>query len=155
MSVRAKADEAITLIRQNFRLQGGEYVDPAATAIDEAQKSLGTAADAGYTGAAGDRLGSWRTTHDEVIRLVNDNDLRGAVAAATGTPQKPGPSNTAFAAFDTESNAALKDQAAKVSDGLAAPRTLLLLLGLLAVVLGLVAAAASFLGVSQRLEEYR
>jgi len=78
-----------------------------------------------------------------------------AHAAATEPRGKPGTSNTTFAAFDEESRKALQSQATQVSEGLAAPRTLLLLLGLLAVVLGVVAAAASWLGVSQRLEEYR
>jgi hypothetical protein len=151
----AKADEAITLIRQNYRLQNGEYVDPAASAIARAEERIAAARAAGYRGGVAASLDAWEAAHNEVIEQVNANQLAEAVKAATAPAGAAGGSNTAFATFDAESEQSLQAEAAGVSSGLSGPGTLLLVLGLLALVLGVVAAAASWLGVSQRLEEYR
>ena len=156
---RAKGDEAVTLIRQNFTLKkNGEaltFVDPGAATIAAAQSRITAAVRSGYTGDADPLLAQWKRVHEQVIAAVNDNDVARAVEVATGPTGKQGSSNAAFAAFDAAVERDLRDGSQAVADGLGGPGPLLLLLGLAALVIGLLAAAASWLGVSQRLEEYR
>ena len=156
---RAKGDEAVTLIRQNFTLKkNGEtltFVDPGAATIAAAQSRITAAVRSGYAGDADPLLAQWKRVHEQVIAAVNDNDVARAVDVATGPTGKQGSSNAAFAAFDAAVERDLRDGSQAVADGLGGPGPLLLLLGLAALVIGLLAAAASWLGVSQRLEEYR
>ena len=78
------------------------------------------------------------------------------MAAAT-EPRRhdPASANATFDAFDTASSDLLAATADDASRRLAAPDGWLALAGAIGLLIGLLAAASSWWGVSQRLEEYR
>jgi hypothetical protein len=152
---RAKADESITLIRQNFTLTPGGYEDPAKQNVTRVQQQLQAARDAGARLNSRDPLSAWIGVHGEIIKAVNGGDVKKAKELATGAAGTNSPSNRAFATFETLTGDELDRQAAAVGNDLGRGGWLLVVLALLALVVGVLAAAASWMGLSQRLEEYR
>jgi hypothetical protein len=150
---RAKADESITLIRQNFNFVAGTFEDPGKTTIETAQSQLAVAKAAGFTGLTTDPLAAWTGVHTRVVDLVNRGQSAEAQQLATGNG--PGTSNATFAGFESVTQQGLADEAARVDTGLTSSSWLLLTLALVALVVGLFAAVASWIGISQRLQEYR
>jgi hypothetical protein len=98
------------------------------------------------------KLPPWDELHKKIYAQAQI-DWLGATKAAIATG--PGSVNEAFAAVDTATDAALMSQATAVDDGLGGSHGTLLALGWLTLVVGLIAAGAAWVGISQRLEEYR
>jgi hypothetical protein len=94
-------------------------------------------------------LAAWNGVHQQILDADSKGLWNQAVNSATGS------SNTAFQAFNTKTASALTNQANQVSQDLNSPHLILVLLGWLTLLLGLVAAVSAWLGVAQRLEEYR
>jgi hypothetical protein len=150
---RAKADESITLIRQNFKFVNGTYQDPGAATIENARRQLAAAAAAGFSGLEGDPLGAWETVHKNVIAKVNAGNSAAAQAIATGTG--PGSSNAAFTRLDGPTETGLNSESATVARDLTSSSWLLLALALVTLAVGVGAAVGAWVGVGQRLAEYR
>jgi hypothetical protein len=91
--------------------------------------------------------------HDEVRAADNDGDWEGAVAIATGFGD--GQSNAAFERFDESSAARVERYAAAVDDDLADAAGPLRTARLAALVLTVIAAAATAWGFNLRMKEYR
>ena len=89
--------------------------------------------------------------HSEVRRLDGEGGWEKAVAAATGS----GAANVSFGRFERASGRAIDHQASLVADDLDHARWPLVLLAWLALLAGLLAAAATARGLNQRLREYR
>lgn len=123
------------------------YQTELATATAKLDVAKGKGADAGRT-----ELGRWSAANDALYAQAQD-DWTGAATKASSTAA--GGVNALFSAFDAATGPALQRQATAVSDGLTAYHGLLTVIGWAALVLGIVAAGASWLGVSLRLEEYR
>jgi hypothetical protein len=152
---RAKADESGTLIRQNFDLTPAGYKDPAEGNIAQVRQQLQAATAAGVTLDPADPLGPWVVVHREVIDAINNAQLPRALELATGAVDAKGTSNNAFRTFETATEKQLTTKAAAVDSDLPSASWLLVVLALLALVVGVLAAVASWIGLSQRLEEYR
>lgn len=123
----------------------GEQVARARTQLTEA---AGRGADVG----AGE-LDAWNSA----VSGIYDTALGDAWTKAAGeaTADAEDSANARFEAFDAATAPVLRQEATTVHDGLGADRVWLFVSGWLAAVLGALAAAAAWLGVSQRLEEYR
>jgi hypothetical protein len=141
-----KANESLTLVYQGSgQTQEATYQ----TDLKTARAQLSAARDAGVADAGGSQLNAWDAVHQQIRQLDNAGNWTGAVALATGK------STQTFQGFDTTTASALKDEAGAVSGGLTSTHWLLVLLGWLTLVVGLVAMALAWAGVSQRLGEYR
>jgi hypothetical protein len=151
---RAKAGESITLIRQNFVFTGNGFEDPAQKSIVAVGQQLQLADDGGAKLGA-DPLAAWVTVHGKVLAAVNKPDVPQALALATGAESTPGTSNNAFKTFEDVTDQKLQQESAAVDSDLTSGSWLLVVLALLALVVGVLAAVASWAGLSQRLGEYR
>ena len=141
----AKAQESLALIAR------GDSTDAEQLATDQitaAEEDLTVAEGRGAGAAAGEAFAAWRAQHEAVRALDDGGDWVGAKEVALGA------SNTAFAQFDEVSAKALTVQADQVNSDLA-PSVWLRVLSVLTLLLGVVAAVASLIGVGQRLGEYR
>jgi hypothetical protein len=151
----AKAGESITLIRQNFVFTGNSFEDPAQQNVANVQKQLRLAQAAGATLDPADPLTSWVTVHGDVIAAVNKPDVPRALALATGAESTKGTSNSAFRTFEDVTAKRLAQESGAVDGNLTSGSWLLVVLGLVALVVGGLAAVASWIGLGQRLGEYR
>jgi len=148
----AKSAESISLI---YRGTGGDYASAdtryTAATTDAAARLVGV--------GGGDELKAWRGAHDTVFQKAAGKGAgawQNAAVAATGEGSAEAPTiNSTFAAFDEVTVRTLDDRAATVDVGLTRGHLGLLLLTWIAIVVGVIAAAASWTGISQRLEEYR
>lgn len=153
----AKSAESISLI---YRGTGGGY--PAADAqYAEARKQasnrLADVPAAGGGGVGLPELAAWSAAHDAVFKAAETNWVA-AAKAATAPSTGDGDTTTingTFDRLDRVTDAALKAEAGGVDAGLATGRLGLRLLGWIAIVAGVLAAAAAWAGITQRLEEYR
>jgi hypothetical protein len=152
---RAKADESITLIRQNFTLTPSGYQDPAQQNIDRVQQQLQTARAAGAKLFPADPLKPWIEVHGGVIDAVNKGQVAQALKQVTGAEATKGTSNFAFTTFESTTADQLEKESSAVDSELTSGSWLLVVLALLALLVGVLAAAGSWAGLSQRLEEYR
>jgi membrane protein required for beta-lactamase induction len=152
---RAKADESITLIRQNFTLTPTGYQDPATENVNRVNQQLQAAGRAGAALTPANPLAAWSAVHKAVIEAVNGGQIEKAKDLATGPATTAGTSNQAFTVFEQATREELDQQSAAVSSDLGGAGWLLLVLAALAILVGLLAAAGSWFGLSQRLEEYR
>ncbi len=148
----AKSYESITVI---YVGTGGDHPGSEKsyqTSLAEARSQLATAADTTGQDVGTAELDAWDAAHRQVYDLARSDWVAAAKkATALGTDSV----NARFTAADQAIAPALRAQAAKVSTGLAARHTSLLVTGWLTLVLGLVAAGAAWWGFSQRLGEYR
>jgi len=147
----AKSNESLTLIARGT---GQVYEAAYRTRLAQIQQQLGTAADVGVAGNARTELADWDTVHQR-IRTLDDAQGRWDQAVRLAIGSDPNSANAKFADFAATTRQALDDQAAAVSDRLASSRAVLLITGWLTLLLGVLAAAAAWWGVSLRLEEYR
>jgi hypothetical protein len=146
-----KSYESIALI---YIGTGGEYAaaqkaSQARVSAAKSQLAVATAAGA-KVGSA--ELAGWASASDALDAAAQSDWIAASGKAVATTP---GSVNALFAAFDSVTHRALQRQAAAVSDGLASNHALLVVLGWAALLLGVAAAGASWLGTSLRLEEYR
>lgn len=146
-----KSYQSITLI---YIGTGGDYPTSQKeyqAQVTTAQDRLRLAADAGAD-VQSTELGRWTSASDRLYTSAQ-NDWISAAAAATSTGN--GSVNALFGAFDSSTRPALDTQATAVDDGLSGTHGALVVTGWLALLLGILAAGASWLGISLRLEEYR
>lgn len=146
----AKADESLTLIKRGsgaaFERAWQQASDKTRTQVDQATKQSGD--DLGWS--------SYVRAHQALRALDDGGSWERAVAAATSTTgATPASTGAPFNAFNTVSRGLLDGARAEASGRLSAPDGWLVLAGMLGLLLGLLAAAASWWGVSQRLQEYR
>ena len=146
----AKAQESLTLIKRG---SGGDF--EKAWQTSSAQATTGSA-DARRLTGTDLRWEDYASAHRALRRLDDGGRWEQAVAAATA-PQGAGPAGTTrpFRAFDTATHDLLVSTSGEAAARLAAPGGWLVLAGALGLLLGLLSAAASWWGVSQRLQEYR
>ena len=146
----AKSQESLRLInRGNGAANEKQYTADLAVAKDAFARAGAAGADTGGL----DALATWQAVHAKVVTADGGGDW--ATARNLAVNNDSGDSNPAFAAFDKASGDELAVQSQAVDAGLSGTRVLLLVLGWLTLGLGLIAAAAGWFGVSQRLEEYR
>jgi hypothetical protein len=146
----AKADESLTLIKRGsgatLEKRWQEASDETRAQIDQATK--GSADDLGWA--------SYVRAHRALRTLDDSGSWERAVTAATSSSSTlPASTSAPFTAFATESGHLLADARAETTARLSSPDGWLALAGALGLLLGLLAAASSWWGVSQRLEEYR
>jgi hypothetical protein len=92
-------------------------------------------------------------THAKIRAADDGGQWDSAVQQAVGGG--PASANATFSAFDAGSRAALASSSRTAADSLDAPRTWLVLIGWLGLLVGIAAAVSAWWGVSLRLEEYR
>jgi hypothetical protein len=92
-------------------------------------------------------------THKQIRAADDGGKWDSAVSQAIGSG--PTSANTTFNAFDTRSSAALTASSNAAVQRLDSPRTWLLFVGWLGLLVGIAAAVSAWWGVSLRLEEYR
>ena len=146
----AKSQESLGLIARG-NAAAAEAI--RMTDTEQAQMWYEVGRDAGADTDAAAQLSAWADVHGQVRDLDDAGDWDAAVALAT-TVDSDG-SNAAFDRFTQSSAQALDGQATAAADGLAFAHTALVWAGWVTLLLGIVAAVASWLGISQRLAEYR
>jgi hypothetical protein len=144
----AKSAESISLIYIGTGGPSAAAQEQFSTAMNEASQQLNRVPNnPGLT-----ELTAWGDLHKTLYALAGTN---WQTAAVNATSADPGTVNTTFDGFNTKTSDALKEQAGLVDSGLKTGRLGLQLLGWIAIVAGVLAAVASWAGISQRLEEYR
>jgi hypothetical protein len=146
----AKANEALTLISRG---SGAGFEESWQDSANGATEVLMNAQDVGVSKEVILSFKAYTTVHEQIRRLDDDGDWKGAVALATG-PGAEG-ANAAFATFSQRSGDQLAATAGEIDAGLGGAGTWLNLAALLLLVAGLVAAAAAWFGFSVRLDDYR
>ena len=146
-----KSYQSITLI---YIGTGGDYPTSQKAYQDQVKTAKSRLDAAAATGAsAGEaELARWTAANDALTTAAGSNWIS---AAAQASSTESGSVNALFTAFDDATRPALDRQAAAVDDGLSGAHTALVVLAWLALLLGIVAAGAAWLGISMRLEEYR
>ncbi|MGZ4602161.1 MAG: hypothetical protein ACXV0U_01035 [Kineosporiaceae bacterium] len=142
----AKSNESLSLVDQSA---AADYEKQYQAQVETARQQLAAAADAGGGDVGQEELQRWVAVHPRIQDADSKGNWSAAVDLATGA------SNTAFRALDEKTASALTTQANQVSDNLGSPHLILVIVGWLTLLLGLVAAISAWLGVRQRLEEYR
>jgi hypothetical protein len=140
----AKSSESLTLIARG---SGQAFEDRFQTLTNEARDALVGTGDSNTVRS----LDTYLAQHKAVRAADDGGKYDAAVLLATGN----GAANRSFTAFEVASRQALNEQATALSDDLAHARFPLLLLSLLLLVIGVLAAVASRRGIAQRLQEYR
>ena len=146
----AKADESLTLIKRG---SGATLEKEWQKASDETRAQIERAT----KGSAGDLGWSSYVRAHQALRALDDGGSweRAVTAATSRTSTLPASTRAPFEAFDGVSGDLLTGARAEASARLSAPSGWLALAGALGLLLGLLAAALSWWGFSQRLEEYR
>jgi hypothetical protein len=140
----AKSSESLTLIARG---SGQPFEDRFKSVTAEARTALGAVADRRTKSS----FATYLARHAAVRAADNGGKYEAAVAMATGN----GAANAAFGEFETTSGRALTTQSTQLSDDLAHARFPLLVLSLLLLVAGVIAAIVARRGIAQRLQEYR
>jgi hypothetical protein len=141
----AKSDESLRLVARG---SGQAFEDAWATAAARVEEALSVAGDAAVRAQWQD----YADRHAEVVALDEDGRWDDAVGLATTTASTG--STGAFTTFDGSMAQVVSDAAATATGSLRSGTWLLLGAAGLWVVLGLVAAAAAWRGVSVRIGEY-
>lgn len=146
-----KSYQSVTLI---YIGTGGDYPTSQKAYQEQVATARSALASAAATGtvAGSIELARW-TAANEALTAAARKDWTRAAARASSTG--PGSVNALFTAFDDATRPVLDRQVIAVDDGLSGANTALVVLAGLSVLLGLAAAAAGWLGISMRLEEYR
>jgi hypothetical protein len=147
----AKSNESLTLIARGSG-SGFEKTWKTSSKIVADQ----SAAAGRLSSDAASMSGLWTTyagTHVKIRAADDGGQWDSAVQQAIGSG--PASANTTFNAFDASSGAALASSSRTAADSLDAPRTWLVLVGWLGLLVGIAAGVSAWWGVSLRLEEYR
>jgi hypothetical protein len=147
-----KSYQSITLI---YIGTGGDYPTSQKAyqgQVDTAKAKLAAAATATGGGVGSAELAAWTAASDKLYTTAQSN---WQAAAGQATQTAAGSVNALFTAFDDATRPALTTQVSAVDDGLGGMHGLLIVLAWAAVLLGVLAAGAAWLGISLRLEEYR
>jgi hypothetical protein len=140
----AKSSESLTLIARG---SGQPFQDRFKIVAADADSALLRVADTDTRNA----FNAYLDRHAAVRAADDGGKYDQAVALATGN----GAANAAFGNFEATSRAELDRQSGRLSDDLAHARFPLLLLSLLLLVGGALAAVVARRGIAQRLQEYR
>jgi hypothetical protein len=143
----AKSEEAVTLIRR------GSGTDADTEWTEAYNDSVAAIQRAGRDDPLLDRLLAYENLHKAIRTLDMDGNWEGAVDRAVD--QGPNSANAAFAAFASDSRAALQTAAERADNGLDEARGGLLPTAWLLLLAGLLAAGGAWWGISLRLDEYR
>ncbi|MEP7192214.1 MAG: hypothetical protein ABI903_05055 [Actinomycetota bacterium] len=147
----AKSNESLTLIARGSGTAFEKTWQSSSKVVTDQSAAAGRlSSDA--TGLSG-LWKSYADTHVKIRAADDDGQWDSAVQLAIGSG--PASANATFNAFDTGSGAALTSSSRSASDSLDAPRTWLVLIGWLGLLVGIAAAISAWWGVSLRLEEYR
>jgi hypothetical protein len=150
------SDDNISLIYAGLGGNAGSYQTDADKQLKAVEAQLAAAARATGEGADFGQQG-WLTARDAVI--AKSADVKAAKAEWTAaidlaTSAASDSVNTQFKTFDTAVADRITAEDGKISSGLDG-HVALVLIGWLALVVGVLAAVAAWAGVTQRLEEYR
>jgi len=146
----AKASESLTLVKRGSGADfEKDWVRSSNQVTEDGRRATElTGSDLRWSG--------YVSAHEALRVLDDDGKWEQAVAAATGRGgTSPASTAAPFDAFDKASSTLLAATADEASRRLAAPDGWLALAGAIGLLIGLLAAASSWWGVSQRLEEYR
>jgi hypothetical protein len=147
----AKSNESLTLIARG----SGSAFEKSWSSSSQAVADQSSAAARLSSDAANMRAlwAAYVATHKQIRAADDGGRWDGAVTQAIGSG--PTSANATFNAFDARSSAALTSSSSAATDSLDAPRTWLLFVGWLGLLVGIAAAVSAWWGVSLRLEEYR
>jgi hypothetical protein len=147
----AKSNESLTLIaRGSGSAFEKTWQSSSKVVADQSAAAARLSSDAASMGGLWTK---YAATHQQIRAADDGGGWDAAVAQAVGSG--PTSANATFNAFDAGSGAALASSSRTASDSLDAPRSWLVLVGWLGLLLGIAAAVSAWWGVSLRLEEYR
>jgi hypothetical protein len=142
----AKSNESLTLIARG---SGASFEAAWKASSDSVVANL----DRLGTGAPTDEWTRYMAVHNQIRKLDDGGQWDAAVALATGSG--PTSANTAFNAFDTHLASTLDHVSQEASAGLSGPKTTLVIVAILILLIGLAVALLGRWGVGARLREYR
>lgn len=143
----AKSQEALTLIAR------GSATEEDTEWRTQYDAALSAMRRAGNDSTLVTPLGQYQQAHEALNAMDTDGEWDKAVAAATATGGES--ANGAFGTFAKGSATALDEAATATRDGLDEARGGLLPLAFVTLLVGLLAAAGAWWGISLRLDEYR
>jgi hypothetical protein len=147
----AKSNESLTLIaRGSGSAFEKTWQTSSKVVTDQSAAAARLSSDAAGMGGLWTK---YAATHKQIRAADDGGNWDGAVRQAIGSD--PTSANATFNAFDTSSGAALASSSRTATDSLDAPRTWLVIIGWLGLLVGIAAAVSAWWGVSLRLEEYR
>jgi hypothetical protein len=147
----AKSNESLTLIaRGSGSAFENTWVSSSKIVADQSSAAARLTGDATSMGTL---WAAYVATHKQIRAADDGGKWDSAVSQAIGSG--PTSANATFNAFDARSSAALTSSSSAATNSLDAPRTWLLLVGWLGLLVGIAAAVSAWWGVSLRLEEYR
>jgi hypothetical protein len=147
----AKSNESLTLIARGSGSAFEKTWQTSSKVVTDQSAAAGR-----LSSDAASLKGLWTTyagTHAKIRAADDGGQWDNAVKLAIGSD--PTSANATFNAFDASSGAALASSSRTAADSLDAPRTWLVLIGWLGLLVGVAAAVSAWWGVSIRLEEYR
>jgi hypothetical protein len=151
-----KSQQSIALI---YLGTGGDYTTAEASYQNDYDSARTQLQAAGTITGADPGLGSlaaWNAANTKVYTSATAGTFWAPTSAqAAQNVTVLNSVNATFQRLEDSTNAALATQAKDVDQGLASHYGLLVVTGWLILVIGLIAAGAAWIGVSQRLEEYR
>jgi hypothetical protein len=146
----AKSDASIAFLYQRIGGSAQVYRDDYAVKIAQVTRSLSNAklpaSDPAVTSFT-----TWKQAADPVFDTQPGDWTK--VAQTLASPSSP--FNKPFTTLDTQLRQQIDEEAAKVGKDLGTGNVPLIVVGWLALVVGILAAVASWAGISQRLEDYR
>ncbi len=147
----AKSNESLTLIaRGSGSAFESTWLSSSKVVAVQSSVAARLSSDATNMGAL---WAAYVATHKQIRAADDGGNWDSAVTQAIGSG--PTSANTTFNAFDARSSAALTSSSSAATDSLDAPRTWLLFVGWLGLLVGIAAAVSAWWGVWLRLEEYR
>jgi hypothetical protein len=150
----AKSDASISFLYQRTGGSSDTYRKDYGARTAKVSQSLQAAGSATPPGAARD-FATWKAAADTLIRTDYASNPAAWQQAATGVSALDQPFNRPFQALDAALERGIDTQAEDVSKGLGQGNAPIVVLGWLALVVGLLAAVLSWAGIAQRLEDYR
>jgi hypothetical protein len=147
----AKSNESLTLIARGSGSAFEKTWQTSSKIVTDQSAAAGR-----LSSDAASMSGLWTKyagTHATIRAADDGGRWDSAVQQAIGSGAAS--SNTTFNTFDANSGAALTSSSRTAADSLDAPRTWLVLIGWLGLLVGIAAAVSAWWGVSLRLEEYR
>jgi hypothetical protein len=147
----AKSNESLTLIaRGSGSAFEKRWSSLSRVVAEQSSAAARLSSDAAHMGAL---WAAYAATHKQIRTADDGGKWDGAVTQAIGSG--PTSANATFNVFDARSSAALTSSSSAATDSLNAPRTWLVFVGWLGLLVGIAAAVSAWWGVSLRLEEYR
>ncbi|NLT54014.1 MAG: hypothetical protein GXX79_05485 [Actinomycetales bacterium] len=147
----AKSNESLTLIARGSGAAFEQtWQESSARAAEQTERLAGLDVD---DQDLPEVLGEWTKRHAEIRAKDDGGSWDAAVTLATSTGK--GSSNAVFDSFDARSRWVLEKTSGETADRLSDPGPRMGVIGLLALVIGLLAGVCAWWGFALRLEEYR